>query len=54
MSIIYIDEVRYICRLHNGQTVLNPYTPIAFSVHVTPSNTPTAAELDNPFEWFLD
>lgn len=33
MSVIYIFEVRYFCRLDpvTGQTVLNPYTPISFA-----------------------
>lgn len=32
MSIIFIEEVRFICRLDPaGHTVLNPYTPIAFN-----------------------
>ena len=31
MSIIEIFPVRYICRLDNGATVLNPYTPVTFS-----------------------
>jgi len=33
MSIIYIYDVQYICRLDpiTGRTVLNPYTPISFN-----------------------
>ena len=32
MSIIYIFEVRFMCRLDpvTGNTVLNPYTPVEF------------------------
>lgn len=28
MTIIHNIEVRYICRIHNGETVLNAYVPI--------------------------
>ena len=31
MSVIYIFDVRYICRLDGGRTVMNAYTPISFS-----------------------
>ena len=32
MSIIYIFDVQYICRLApEGGYILNPYTPISFS-----------------------
>ena len=33
MSIIYIYDVQYICRLDpiTGRTVLNAYTPISFN-----------------------
>lgn len=30
MTIIYVYETRYICRLVPGGYVLNPYTPVAF------------------------
>lgn len=31
MSVIYIEEVRFICRLlPDGHFILNPYTPISF------------------------
>lgn len=31
MSIIEIFPVSYICRLDNGATILNPYTPVSFT-----------------------
>ena len=33
MLIIFIFDVRYICRIdpETGNSILNPYTPIAFS-----------------------
>ena len=37
MSITYIFETRYICRLDGDTTVVNAYTPISFGGrHVTP------------------
>ena len=30
MTVIPILPVRYICRLDQGHTVLNPYTPVVF------------------------
>lgn len=34
MSVIYIFETRYICRLQtDGSSILNPYTPISFGGH---------------------
>lgn len=30
MSIIYIEETRYYCRLDGDHWILNPYTPVSF------------------------
>lgn len=42
MSIIFRDTVRYICRLDQGKTILNAYTPIEIVKveDVTPLNFP--------------
>lgn len=32
MSVIYVFDVQYVCRLlPEGGTILNPYTPVEFS-----------------------
>ena len=46
-------ETRFVCRLHNGATVLNPYTPVRFDDDIDfDYYSPSTSSLTLSFEPF--